>query len=305
MINIKVIFIAGQGRSGSTVIDSILGTLEGVSSFNEIYRLWEEGFVNNNVCPCGNRFKECEFWTAVVREAFGKKIDIEYVMNLHNNVDHSRHLLKIFTGIHGPEFKNKLNEYKKILKALYFALAKVGGKNIIVDSSKVPSRALILNQIPGIEIHAVHLVRDVHATVYAWKKKKPNPATGNALPQYSTVRSVFFWQVRNIFAELLAMKMPCKRILYEDFAKHPQETLQSLIDTLKPTMGKKLKFVDSKSINLGTSHSMGGNPRRFSSGVTRIQLDQEWMLKLDSRTRRIVTMMSFPLLSRYGYIGNR
>jgi hypothetical protein len=101
------------------------------------------------------------------------------------------------------------------------------------------------------------------------------------------------------------MKMPCKRILYEDFAKHPQETLQSLIDTLKPTMGKKLKFVDSKSINLGTSHSMGGNPRRFSSGVTRIQLDQEWMLKLDSRTRRIVTMMSFPLLSRYGYIGNR
>jgi len=121
---LSVIYISGEGRSGSTLLDRILGTLEGVSSFNEIYELWGHGFLENGKCACGQETKVCSFWAKVSNEVIEKHGRPEHLLKLQNDVDHSRHMFKIITGISSPAFRNKLNAHKGVLNTLYQSLAK-------------------------------------------------------------------------------------------------------------------------------------------------------------------------------------
>lgn len=298
---ISVIYIAGDGRSGSTLLDRILGTLDGVSSFNEIYRVWEEGLLNNHFCPCGKRFSECTFWTKVFYEAFGKNPPIEEIWKLHNLVDHSRYFFRLFTDSGSAVFKKRVSAYREILKKLYFAIAKESGHNVIIDSSKNPSRPLILNNIPGISIYAVHLIRDLRAVVYSWQKTKFNPACEEELPQFNPIRSIFFWQMRNTLSELLAYKMPYLRIRYEDLTVSPGDQIQKLTKKINVLSTKKLSLTHQNTLMLEPLHSMGGNPTRFTNGVVPIRRDDRWRYQMSAKQKAIIKLSGLPLMMRYGY----
>ena len=303
MDEIDVIYVAGVGRSGSTILDRVLGTLDGVSSFNEIYRIFLEGFEENNLCACGERFRDCAFWTEVLRQTTSGEDDIRHLMDLHHAIDHSRHFLRLYYGMHNKDYAAKLDEYKQWLRKLYFTMAELSGNRIIVDSSKVPTRALILSDIPGINVHVVHLVRDVRAVVVAWQKQKFNPAAGHSLPLYTPWRTVKYWCTRNLFAGLLQRRAPYIRVVYEEFGKAPRQTVERIVDTLAPLRGKALKFVTDDSIELSSLHTIGGNPDRFTTGATQLRLDMSWVDKINPSSQRMATLVALPLLWQYGYLG--
>jgi len=301
---VKVVYITGDGRSGSTLLDRIIGTLDGVSSFNEIKQVWHRGFIMNLPCSCGEKFDVCPFWSAVFAEMFkgsGSQSEIQRILDLHNSIDVTRYFPKLYTGVYNNTFRKKLAEYRNVLRRLYFAIAKVAGCEIIVDSSKHAIRAVILAEIPGIEVHIIHLVRDVRAVVYAWQKKHRIPATGLMSTTYPAPRTVLAWVVRNIFSELLATRLPYIRILYENFTRHPRSALQELINKIGPIAGKELPFVSEDSIYLDRIHSTSGNRSRFSFGTKLVRLDDDWVTGLNSTTRRLITLSAYPMLARYGY----
>ncbi len=299
---LKVIYISGEGRSGSTLLDRILGTLENVSSFNEIYELWEHGHIEDGKCSCGQKIKECSFWKQVSTDVINKHGDPRKILKLQNDVDHSRHFLKILTGVHSATFRKKLDAYKEILDTLYRSLAKHSGNDIIVDSSKLPSRALILSQIPDIQVYVIHLVRDVRGVIYSWSKYKWDPSLREYLPRYRPFRTIMAWIARNLLTEVLASKMFYLRLNYEDWAKQPRDTLQKTVDLLEPTAGKTLPFKNANEINLGPIHSVRGNPDRFLCGVVEVLPDDTWTYKLDRNAARIARLLAFPLLVRYRYL---
>lgn len=303
MKKLQVVYVAGAGRSGSTVLDRILGTIPGTVSANELNRIWVDGFEENKRCACGQTFRECAFWRQVVGEAFGDlpNFDPAHMKNIWTTVDHSRHFLQLLTPIKSNAFQKRLVEYREVLRRLYFAIAKISGAGIIVDSSKIPSGALILQGVPGLEVHVIHLVRDARACVYAWQKKKQNAKSGVALRQYTPMRTVMFWMMRNAFAGLLATKLPYVRVRYEDLMKNPEPELQRLLERLSPFNGKRLNFATSAAIELPEYHSISGNPDRFSNGVTSLRLDLEWLTKMNENTRRMATVLTYPLLAQYGY----
>jgi len=301
MKTIKVIYIAGSGRSGSTILDRVLGSLEGVFSLNEIYRIWQDGFIENNLCSCGKPFTVCPFWSAVVADAIKDQSHIGRHFALSSGVEHSRHFPGLYTGMTSKKFKAKVEDYTEILRKLFFAIAKFSGEEIIVDSSKIPSRALILSRVPGIEVHILHVVRDVRAVVHAWQKNKYNPARRVSMRRYPAYRTIFFWIMRNAFSELLSSKLPYVRVSYEDFASNPRGTLQSVVDRIQPVRGQRLPFTKDNSIYLEPVHSISGNPQRFSFGVTTLRLDDEWRLNLDPMTRKLAYLFAYPLNARYGY----
>jgi hypothetical protein len=43
----KVVFIGGYGRSGSTLLDRVLGSIEGLVSAGELSHLWRDGCQEN------------------------------------------------------------------------------------------------------------------------------------------------------------------------------------------------------------------------------------------------------------------
>ena len=67
----KVLYVAGSGRSGSTIVDNILGQLDGVGRVGEVRFLWERGMLEDRTCGCGAAFSACPFWRAVLERAFG------------------------------------------------------------------------------------------------------------------------------------------------------------------------------------------------------------------------------------------
>jgi len=303
MSKLNVVYVAGAGRSGSTVLDRILGTIPGTVSTNELNRIWLDGFGGNKRCSCGAVFRECPFWRQVIIEAFGEcgPLDPAAMQNIWSAVDHSRHFLQLLSPIKSAPFKKRLAKYQDILRRLYFAIARVSGAEIIVDSSKIPSGALILRGVPGLDVHVIHLVRDARACVYAWQKKKQHANSGVALRQYTPLRTIMFWMMRNTLASLLATQLPYVRVRYEDLMKNPRHELQRLLDRLGPFAGKRLNFAADHAIKLPEYHSISGNPDRFSNGVTNLRLDLEWTAKMNENTRRMATILTYPLLAQYGY----
>ena len=83
---VKVLFIAGSGRSGSTIIERILSQIKGFTSVGEICFIWDRGIIENNLCSCNKPFNECEHWGAILENAYGdlRGINAEQMQSFYN-----------------------------------------------------------------------------------------------------------------------------------------------------------------------------------------------------------------------------
>src|SRR4051812_48764894 len=83
----KVLYVGGSGRSGTTLLDRMLGQVPGVWSTGELARVWDNGLRDNELCGCGEPFWECAFWREVGDAAFGgwHQVDVEHVTVAHHH----------------------------------------------------------------------------------------------------------------------------------------------------------------------------------------------------------------------------
>ena len=64
---LRVVYIMGYGRSGSTILDTILGNHPDLESVGELLHAVRLAFLEDEFCACGQRASECPFWTEVLR----------------------------------------------------------------------------------------------------------------------------------------------------------------------------------------------------------------------------------------------
>jgi hypothetical protein len=297
---INVVYIAGETRSGTTIVDRILGTLDGVTSLCELYYVWDAGYANDDYCSCGQRFSACDFWQRVTAAAFGSDGPPRTGHVLRERVIRSRDFPRLYTGTVGRQISVDLEQYRRWLGQLYRGLREVTGCNTFIDSSKYPSGALVLEGVPGLAVHVLHVVRDPRGFVYSMQKGNYNPGFDGRMAVRSPASSLTGWVVRNLFCESLGRRMPYVRLAYDEMARAPRTQMQRVVDAITPLAGKQLPFLDERRIDLPMIHTIGGNPHRFRCGVTEISPDDEWRDKLDPAARRTATAMCYPLLSRYG-----
>ncbi|MEX0982513.1 MAG: hypothetical protein WD577_07605 [Bacteroidales bacterium] len=78
----KIIYIAGLGHSGSTILDMSLGTLPGVVGLGELKTLMDDHTRERHytsVCSCGDKATECIIWKEVPGLLTGKRNDPEKI----------------------------------------------------------------------------------------------------------------------------------------------------------------------------------------------------------------------------------
>jgi len=63
----------------------------------------------------------------------------------------------------------------------------------------------------------------------------------------------------------------------------------------------RLPFVGERGVRFGVSHTVSGNPNRFRTGLVRLRPDDEWAFRMGARDKTLVTLLTLPLLARYGY----
>ncbi len=85
----RILYIGGWGRSGSTLLDLMLGQAPGVFSAGEIREIWQSGLVENRPCGCEQPFRDCSFWQAVGEAGFGgwDRIPLREILRLRYSLD--------------------------------------------------------------------------------------------------------------------------------------------------------------------------------------------------------------------------
>ncbi len=306
---LAVIFIAGRGRSGSTLLGRLLSCDARVAYLGESRFLWRRGFVQDTLCSCGERFQACPVWTAAVEEAFGGfgAVDWEEVELLRRRVERIRHLPRLVRGGGDGAFETDVAEYRQFMGRLFRGVSRVTGSSILVDSSHAPSHGAILAGIPGVELHTLHLVRDSRAVTYSWQKKvvRPDIHWKKAfMTRYGTVQNALAWIFENQIVRMLRpVSASFLRIRYEDLARRPERAISRIWREAGcgPADAGLLESLRGGVVDLPRGHSMGGNPMRFAGGPTEIREDAAWRNDLSWWKTVVVTALTWPLLLPYGY----
>lgn len=300
---LKVLYIAGLGRSGSTIIDSILGQTDGIFSVGELHRLWDSGPVYDRVCGCGMPLVDCEIWSQVLEQALGgpEGLADADLTSLKDRGYRTRHLPRLMRTDGRAWIREALGPTMDALSALDQAVADVTNSRVIVDSSKFPSYGFVLDSIDAIDVYVLHLVRDPRAVAYSWQRDKFDPGTGQSLGTMSPSKTAALWLSWNYAIERLWQGSErYYQLRYEDFATQPQATIQALLDYVGEGE-QRAAFLDPQTVRLQPSHSVCGNPVRFDQGETTIQLDTRWERQLSRAARQVTTSIDWPLMPRYGY----
>ena len=307
----RILYLGGLGRSGSTLIERLLGELPGVCAVGEVVHMWRRGVVEGERCGCGEPFGECPFWRLVGKSAFAgwDRVDAGRVAALQGMVDRTRFVPQLAAPAMRPAFRRALDEYTSYYQRIYAAIAEASGCSFIVDSSKHASLAFCLGRCPDLDLRIVHVVRDSRAVAYSWTKKvnRPDAASVTYMTRYSPATSAAQWNLQNGAMHLLARTgTPVLRVRYEDAARAPEATLRKIAAFAGlPAGGSALAFLGGADgdrwAKLSAAHTASGNPMRFATGRIPIRQDENWRIAMPAGQRRMVTALTLPLLSRYGY----
>ncbi len=304
---LKVVFVGGCSRSGSTLLARMLAQVRGFLEVGELHQIWRMSFGQNNLCGCGETFRDCPFWSRVVEEAFGgrDRVDLRRMRALRHSVSRVwrrppllRRLLA--TG----SYRGKLREYAEVVGRLLEAVQRVGAAEVIADSSKTAHQGAVLSAAPNVELHVVHVIRDSRAVAYSMQRVKayPGPDGREAyMPRSGWVKSAALWRRENRAIEALKGRAASFTALrYEDLVDRPREHLRQILLRVTGQEGD-LDFVRDGEVTLRPGHSLSGNPMRFEQGRIEIRSDTEWQQRMPRRGRLLVTALTWDLLRAYGY----
>ena len=305
---VRVAFIAGAARSGSTLLERILQQVEGVLTVGELRWLWSERWPSM-VCTCGEEFRACEFWQAVLLEAFGFDHETARlrVRSLSSSVVRHRSLpafaMARYAGKSRPEFA----ELSSHLEHMYRAIAHVGGATTVVDATKSPLWGIAASGSEAIDVRVVHLVRDPRAVAFSWTRTPELPSMpGQAMSVHGPMKATFDWLVANTATEILKWQVPKSTLLlYEELARNPRAATASIGDALGLAIDPVTLFTNHTLVAGEMGHAIAGNPMRVHQGPIVISTDEEWRTASLRRARFIALLCAGPLWIRYQHLAVR
>ncbi|WP_230473382.1 sulfotransferase [Dyella choica] len=298
-MTIKVLSINGWCRNGSTIIGNLLNEVEGFFHVGELHFLWKNAYGkgSNTKCGCGLDLVACPIWSRV--------LDLERPAGRAAE-DHAREVVArqvkairtryTWRVLRDGALRGDRRTHADIMARTYRVIADTTGCKVIVDSTKIPGEAALLEHVDGIEPYYVHLVRDPRATAHSWMRQKEYVYTVSAL------RSTAYWLTFNLASRALVSHYPERSIFlrYEDFIADPAATLRQLVE-LVGSDARTLPLRD-RTADLHPNHTVTGNPDRFRSGPTVIRPDDsKWKAELPARDKLATVALAWPLMRQYGY----
>lgn len=306
---VKVLYIAGSGRSGSTILGRVLGQIDGFFFAGEACKIWRYGLMENRLCGCGSPFKGCPFWKDIMNKAFGgiDKIDGQEIYRLRQKSAYMRHIPFMLMPGSKLLFNQSLNKFSDVLHKLYHTIQEHTGCRVIVDCSKTAPYGYVLDSLDSIDLYIIHLVRDPRGVATAKLQKylyQPDDGKAVYAGQAGIMKSALIWNVQNYAVEAFWQKRKDRyiRIHYEDFAINAKESVTRIIKMMNEDK-LSLPFVGEQLVSLDeNTHTAAGNPVRFNAGIINIKLDRKWAEIMSCKNKKLIKLATFPLFKKYGYI---
>ena len=311
---INLVYIASIGRSGSTLLESMLGAHSNIQTMGELH-IWPHEIEGGGVrpCSCGEYVESCTFWSEMRRRVdpiAQRGPGVSFFREKHNAGRTLRiKRLKSFDKEYTPDPKEQaeIEAYGKNNQEIFQQFLQVmkdqtgESPQWIVDASKDPYRLLWLIRSGLFNIKVVHMVKNPNAFIYSVTKHLINEATGFNLHKrlYFTARQSVAWIIQNaLFSRIAANHLSPEDYLlltYEDFATEPYRSFEDVCRTIGCEYEKRA--VDS--FREGSVHTIAGNPMRYETRG--IVLDEKWKSRLPQSSKTIASLLTATVKSRYGY----
>lgn len=258
----KVLYIAGVGHCGSTILNLLLGSAKNTFSLGETKPLpiflQEEKTPHRTHqfnCTCGEKVINCPIW---------RDLDISKDNLLSDQVSPDFRLSIVWGAI-----KKDLPEVNASNSLIYPQLLsrakREKGKHVewLIDSSKDMELLAHLMKAESIDLHVIHMVRSAPANVNSLERRGRN-----------WLSALFFWMYRNLtiyFLKNLLSKDKIMTVQYESFTKHTDK----LIRRLDNKWGIRIPEDYIQAINTEEYHNFAGNGIR-NKDIKSIQMDVSW-----------------------------
>lgn len=302
-----VIYVAGSGRSGSTLLERTLGEITGFVNVGELIDLFRRVVPEGERCGCGEPFGSCPFWTGVghgVLDGWDPG-SVDAVRRLQLRVARQRHMPRLmFPRWAGSGFNRALREYGARYRDLYTAIAEQGDAQYVVDASKWPVQALALYRA-GLDVRVIHLIRDPRGVAHSLGKA--NIVRPHALGQpdvmfhESSMGAAARWLACQTESDALARcGLPVVSMRYEDFVADPRAQVRSALRSLELRPDDSwLSHIGDGRVSLHSSHGLSGNPSRFRAGDIVLRTDLTWRTEMRRRDQLLVTAVAFPQMLKH------
>jgi len=274
----------------------------------ELEILWQRGVIENRLCGCGVEFSTCPFWTRVGAQGFGgwSKDHAQHMISLKTRISRRRYMPWLLRGRGDGAWNRAFQEYVDTTARLYRAAHDAAEGRALIDSSKTPTHAATLTSAASnINIRLVHIVRDSRGVAYSKTKKQALLDRPGAMHErFPPLRTGIDWLRDNLLIERVrAARIKTSLVRYEDLASEPWAVIQGIIRDLELTG----LVTDGSALgsDLAVTHSVAGNPMRFSAGGREVRVDDEWRGKMRRRDQLAVGALTWPLLIRYGFVRSR
>jgi hypothetical protein len=261
----KIIYIAGDGRSGSTLLDSVLNNAEDSLSIGEFSRFWTRYLEGKSYCGCDDNIRKCNLWSKIISEIYDKfEISLEETEEKIFQIRFFKNFSNIDKYIEKPSWKI----FCDLIKYVYKRISEITNTTILIDSSKYPSWGYFLYKLNFAEFFFIHLERNLVDVANSWKKTKLLPEYNGKV--YMPIKSNF-----TILKSWIKIKYLCHKISqvsdlkyvyiqYEDFCNDNSKYLNFFDEVFNLKISKttlKFKF----------NHAIGGNPMRVQAEKLKIK----------------------------------
>jgi Sulfotransferase domain len=304
---VRVLYIGGAGRSGSTLLCRVIGEQPHFYPLGEALNIWQLGVIDNRPCSCGSSFHKCPFWRDVADSAPGifERTAAGQFATFSTKRLRTRHIPKLWTRTTRTAFAASVPPgYLQALSRLYESIQEVSGAKIIVDSSKNPMYGYLIGLVDTLQVTSVQLVRDPRAVAFSWQRRLTDPQVPETtyLSQRQLGTVTLEWIMSNLSMEIVSRVNAGRqrRLSYEEFVSAPLSTIRDLAEFA----GEAFLLSENgpeREMVLPTVHMVSGNPNRFATGKIPIELDNEWRSALKGPRWLLVTTMTLPFLGHYGY----
>jgi hypothetical protein len=309
----RLLYIGGEGRSGSTVLEQALAVHPDITAVGELKYLWRWGLGRNELCGCGEPVRQCPFWTGVATRLFGPEgfdsPEAAERFNEYEAVAANRGMFAAYLTPVRPSARRRMTRVGDFLGRLYQAIADEAGVSVVIDSSKHPMHLAVVARIPDADLKVIQLVRDPRGVVTSWSKKVPLPhdPTGERTmgPHPASVVSIR-WMLTNLAVDHIRRLRGGTVVRYEEFCMEPKRVLDELVDLagLDPSGITPVDGEDSdRTVSLAGGHGIAGNPVRFGGTTITLREDTRWRKDLSTAKRVAVKAALLPQLIQYRYIG--
>jgi len=314
---INLVYIASIGRSGSTLLESMLGAHSLLATTGELH-IWPHEIRRGGVrsCGCGEEVPACPFWNEVRSRVDPMSLGgpgLDFFREAHT---HGRTIRPTRLSAFGSTATERLRDRalihrygansQKVFEAFVETIETHAGvrPQWVVDASKDAYRLAWLARSGLFSIKVVHLVKDPRAFAYSVTKHLihgegdcgPSPA---ATRLYYTARQSLSWTVQNMLLSRLGehVLVPDAYLLlrYEDLAADPYGTFEKVC----AHVGIPYEAEAVESFRAGSVHTIAGNPMRYEKRG--IKLDERWKTHLPLSSRRVATAVAQWTEQKYGY----